>query len=175
MQRVLGWILTVCAAGMICGCNSGGHDNTNANDSRSRMSAPTTQPTELARATAEEDGALPRRDFVRRFWVLATVVVAINMTWHFFRAWMPPFLQEQHGYTLAQMSWFSSGYYIATDAGALAMGFAALALARRGLCGASVSAAVKVAQRLGPSKRVVTMIPDSAERYLSKKIFEGGI
>ena len=24
-------------------------------------------------------------------------------------------------------------------------------------------------------KRVVTMIPDSAERYLSKKIFEGGI
>ncbi len=28
---------------------------------------------------------------------------------------------------------------------------------------------------LGAGKRVVTMIPDSAERYLSKKIFEGGI
>jgi cysteine synthase A len=28
---------------------------------------------------------------------------------------------------------------------------------------------------MGPGKRVVTMIPDSAERYLSKKIFEGGI
>jgi cysteine synthase A len=27
---------------------------------------------------------------------------------------------------------------------------------------------------LGPGKQVVTMIPDSAERYLSKKIFEGG-
>ena len=27
----------------------------------------------------------------------------------------------------------------------------------------------------GTGKRVVTMIPDSAERYLSKKIFEGGI
>ena len=41
--------------------------------------------------------------------------------------------------------------------------------------GANVFAAVKVAQRLGPGKRAVTMIPDSAERYLSKKIFEGGI
>jgi len=41
--------------------------------------------------------------------------------------------------------------------------------------GANVFAAVQVAQRLDPGKRVVTMIPDSAERYLSKKIFEGGI
>jgi cysteine synthase A len=41
--------------------------------------------------------------------------------------------------------------------------------------GANVFAALQVAQRLGPGKRVVTMIPDSAERYLSKKIFEGGI
>ncbi len=41
--------------------------------------------------------------------------------------------------------------------------------------GASVFAAVEVAQRLGAGKRVVTLIPDSAERYLSKKIFEGGI
>lgn len=40
--------------------------------------------------------------------------------------------------------------------------------------GASVFAAFQVAKRLGKG-RVVTMIPDSAERYLSKKIFEGGI
>ncbi|MGE0405594.1 MAG: cysteine synthase A [Candidatus Korobacteraceae bacterium] len=40
--------------------------------------------------------------------------------------------------------------------------------------GANVSAAVQIAQRLGPGKRVVTVIPDSAERYLSKGIFEGG-
>jgi cysteine synthase len=40
--------------------------------------------------------------------------------------------------------------------------------------GANVFAAREVAERLGPGKRVVTMIPDSAERYLSKKIFEGG-
>ncbi len=41
--------------------------------------------------------------------------------------------------------------------------------------GAAVFAALNVAKRLGPGKRVVTIIPDSAERYLSKKIFEGGL
>jgi cysteine synthase A len=41
--------------------------------------------------------------------------------------------------------------------------------------GAAVFAALQIAKRLGAGKRVVTIIPDSAERYLSKKIFEGGI
>jgi cysteine synthase A len=41
--------------------------------------------------------------------------------------------------------------------------------------GAAVFAALQVARRLGAEKRVVTVVPDSAERYLSKKIFEGGI
>ena len=41
--------------------------------------------------------------------------------------------------------------------------------------GAAVFAALEVARRLGAGKRVVTIVPDSAERYLSKKIFEGGV
>ena len=41
--------------------------------------------------------------------------------------------------------------------------------------GAAVFASLKVAKNLGTGKRVVTIVPDSAERYLSKKIFEGGI
>jgi cysteine synthase len=41
--------------------------------------------------------------------------------------------------------------------------------------GAAVFATLQLARRLGPGKRVATIIPDSAERYLSKKIFEGGI
>lgn len=40
--------------------------------------------------------------------------------------------------------------------------------------GANVYAALQIARRLGPNKRVVTIIPDSAERYLSKAIFQGG-
>ncbi|MBS1804712.1 MAG: cysteine synthase A [Acidobacteria bacterium] len=41
--------------------------------------------------------------------------------------------------------------------------------------GAAVHAAVELARELGTGKRVATIIPDSAERYLSKKIFEGGV
>jgi cysteine synthase A len=41
--------------------------------------------------------------------------------------------------------------------------------------GAAAFAALKIAKKLGAGKRVVTIIPDSAERYLSKKIFEGGM
>jgi cysteine synthase A len=41
--------------------------------------------------------------------------------------------------------------------------------------GAAVHAAVELARALGAGKRIATIIPDSAERYLSKKIFEGGM
>jgi cysteine synthase A len=41
--------------------------------------------------------------------------------------------------------------------------------------GAAVFGALKVAKSMGAGKRVVTIVPDSAERYLSKKVFEGGI
>jgi cysteine synthase len=40
--------------------------------------------------------------------------------------------------------------------------------------GANVFAAMQISKRLGSGKRVVTVIPDAAERYLSKNIFEGG-
>jgi cysteine synthase A len=41
--------------------------------------------------------------------------------------------------------------------------------------GAAVFAAVELAKELGAGKRIAVIIPDSAERYLSKKIFEGGV
>ena len=41
--------------------------------------------------------------------------------------------------------------------------------------GAAVFAAVELARELGVGKRVAVIIPDSAERYLSKGIFEGGV
>ena len=41
--------------------------------------------------------------------------------------------------------------------------------------GAAVFAAVALAGDLGSGKRIAVIIPDSAERYLSKKIFEGGM
>jgi len=41
--------------------------------------------------------------------------------------------------------------------------------------GAIVYAAAQLASDLGQGKRIALIIPDSAERYLSKKIFEGGV
>jgi cysteine synthase A len=41
--------------------------------------------------------------------------------------------------------------------------------------GANVFASLEIARRLGLGKKVLTLVPDSAERYLSKKIFDGGI
>jgi cysteine synthase A len=41
--------------------------------------------------------------------------------------------------------------------------------------GANVFAAMELAATMTPEQRVVTIIPDSAERYLSKKIFDGGL
>jgi cysteine synthase A len=38
--------------------------------------------------------------------------------------------------------------------------------------GANVFVSIELAKRLGPGKRVATIIPDSAERYLSKDIFD---
>jgi cysteine synthase A len=40
--------------------------------------------------------------------------------------------------------------------------------------GAIVHAAAQLASELGQGKRIALIIPDSAERYLSKRIFEGG-
>ncbi len=40
--------------------------------------------------------------------------------------------------------------------------------------GANTYAAIRIAKRLGAGKRVATIIPDSAERYLSKGVFEQG-
>jgi ACS family hexuronate transporter-like MFS transporter len=69
----------------------------------------------------------------RRFWVLVVLVVGINLTWHFFRVWLPLFLQEHHGYAEQTVQWFSTVYYMATDAGSLTAGFSALWLARKGI------------------------------------------
>jgi ACS family hexuronate transporter-like MFS transporter len=87
------------------------------------------------RATrSDADGeALARPDFLRRFWVLVVLVVAVNIAWHFFRAWLPLFLHKGLGYGEATTNWFTMAYYVATDAGSLTAGATALYLARRGM------------------------------------------
>lgn len=91
----------------------------------------------LMRAT-DDDTYLPRGLFFRRYVALAVTVVAINVTWHYLRAWLPPYLQTQpfwggEAYSKEQLYLFSLYYYIATDVGSLAAGFFVLVLARTAL------------------------------------------
>jgi ACS family hexuronate transporter-like MFS transporter len=57
-----------------------------------------------------------------KFLALGILVVAINASWHFLRAWLPLFLQNGHGYSENSVLWFSSAYYIAAGAGSLGAG-----------------------------------------------------
>ena len=41
-----------------------------------------------------------------------------------------------------------------------------------GSSGAAAAGARRIAERLGPGRRVVTLFPDGAERYLSQGIFD---
>jgi ACS family hexuronate transporter-like MFS transporter len=75
---------------------------------------------------------LPLGLFVRRFVALVIAVITINIAWHFFRAWLPLFLQRQLGYSEEQAAGFFTLYYIAADAGSIAAGFATLFIIRSG-------------------------------------------
>jgi ACS family hexuronate transporter-like MFS transporter len=84
----------------------------------------------LLRMTRDE-ATMPRRQFIRGFFVLAVLVVTINIAWHYFRAWLPLFLQRQHDYDERFSNHFMIAYYVATDLGSLCAGVTTLWLARR--------------------------------------------
>jgi ACS family hexuronate transporter-like MFS transporter len=61
-------------------------------------------------------------DFCRMLIVVITIVICINLTWQFFRVWLPKYLQEAHGYDEGETAWFTSAYYVATDIGCIGVG-----------------------------------------------------
>jgi ACS family hexuronate transporter-like MFS transporter len=73
-----------------------------------------------------------RSDFLRRFLVLSVVVVAINLCWHYLRAWMPKMLGEQHHYGEPSVQKITALYYLASDIGCLTVGAAIRILATQG-------------------------------------------
>jgi ACS family hexuronate transporter-like MFS transporter len=72
--------------------------------------------------------ALGSGDFWRMFAVVVAIVITINLTWQFFRVWLPAYLHEEHGYDESETAWFTSAYYVATDVGCIGVGVAVKAL-----------------------------------------------
>src|SRR5262249_30886008 len=89
-------------------------------------------PSESAAVGAADSASLRAILQDRRFWVLAVVVASINGAWHFFRVWLPLFLQDVHEYSEIDTNYFMSFYYVATDAGTLTAGFTTVWLAPSG-------------------------------------------
>ena len=62
----------------------------------------------------------------RRFWILVVLVISINITWHFFRVWLPRLLQKTHHIGVEDMNYFTAAYYVSASIGSLAAGFGTL-------------------------------------------------
>ena len=69
----------------------------------------------------------------RRFWVLFSMALCVNVTWHGYRSWLPLYLQKERGYSELEMGTFTTFYYLVADVGAWTIGGLTLLLSRRGL------------------------------------------
>jgi ACS family hexuronate transporter-like MFS transporter len=85
----------------------------------------------LGAGNGAESNAGSTLRIVRRLAALVVVVVVINATWQFFRAWLPKMLEQHYGYSAGAVRWFVPAYYIATDIGCIAAGLAVKWLANR--------------------------------------------
>jgi ACS family hexuronate transporter-like MFS transporter len=78
---------------------------------------------DLAATTA----AIPFRHvfFMRTFWITLAVGTAVNMSWHFYRVWLPRHLVVDLRFTDQQLQYLLIAFYLTADVGSIAIGFIA--------------------------------------------------
>jgi ACS family hexuronate transporter-like MFS transporter len=69
---------------------------------------------------------------LRTFWITLAVGITINVGWHFFRIWLPRFLDVDMRFTEEEILWVLAGFFVAADLGSMAAGYMTRRLTRAG-------------------------------------------
>jgi len=60
---------------------------------------------------------------MRTFWITLAVGIAVNMSWHFYRVWLPRHLVVDLRFSDHQLQYLLIAFYLTADAGSIALGF----------------------------------------------------
>jgi MFS transporter, ACS family, aldohexuronate transporter len=69
---------------------------------------------------------------LRTFWIAISASIAINFCWHFYRTWLPRFLDVDLKLSSVQIQWVLAGFFVAADIGSMGAGYVARSLTYRG-------------------------------------------
>jgi ACS family hexuronate transporter-like MFS transporter len=78
------------------------------------------------RTAAESAGPFFRVLFLRTFWITLVVGITVNVCWHFYRVWLPRFLDMDLPFTQNRndrIQWVLMGFYVSADLGVLTAGW----------------------------------------------------
>jgi len=89
---------------------------------------------DAAREEEEAEGPMSFAQVMclRTFWITLAVSLAVNFCWHFYRTWLPRFLDVDLKLSQGQIQWVLAGFFVAADIGSLASGYLARWLTYRG-------------------------------------------
>src|SRR5262249_30807700 len=59
----------------------------------------------------------------RAFWITLAVGIAVNICWHFYRVWLPRFLDVDRKLSQQEIQLALIGFYLAADLGSLTAGY----------------------------------------------------
>jgi ACS family hexuronate transporter-like MFS transporter len=62
---------------------------------------------------------------LRKFWIVLVLCTAVNMSWHFYRVWLPRHLVTDLKFTNEQLQYLLIAFYLTADVGSIAIGFLA--------------------------------------------------